>query len=164
MSQLSSSIIEGTAMDLKVLKKSLSDAPNGVIQFKVPGRNFIPDHFHVTEVARVQKDFVDCGGTLRSEAACVLQIWVADDLEHRLSTDKLARILDSAVGVLKSDDLPVQVEYESDTISRFLVSSANVEESTVVLQLAALHTGCLAPDRCGLSVLPVVGCETTGCC
>ena len=164
MSQLSSSLIESTAMDLKILRKVLSDTPNGVIQFELPGRSVIPDHFNVTEVARVQKDFVDCGGTLRSEAACVLQIWVADDVEHRLKTDKLARILDSAAGVLKSGDLPVQVEYESDTISRYLVSSAKVEESMVVLQLAALHTGCLAPDRCGLSVLPVVGCETTDCC
>lgn len=151
-------------MNLKVLMKALSDTPNGAIQFELPGRKAVPDHFHVTEVARVQKDFVDCGGTLRSEVACVMQVWVADDVEHRLNAAKLVRIFESAAGILKSDDLPVQVEYETETISRYLVPAVKVEASKVIVQLAALHTDCLAPDRCGLSVLPVVGCETTGCC
>jgi hypothetical protein len=32
----------------------------------------VPTHYHITEVGKVQKDFIDCGGTVRSSTACVL--------------------------------------------------------------------------------------------
>jgi hypothetical protein len=151
-------------MNLHSFVKILSDNPNSAIQFLLPEGKAVPAHFHITEVARVQKDFIDCGGTLRSEATCVLQVWVADDLEHRLHASKLARIFDAAVALLKSDDLPMEVEYETDTISRFAISAVEVASATVSLKLEAMHTGCLAPDRCGLNLLTVVGCGPTGCC
>ncbi len=151
-------------MNLHPFVKILSDNPNSAIQFLLPEGNTVPAHFHITEVARVQKDFIDCGGTLRSEAACVLQVWVADDVEHRLHAGKLARIFDAAAALLRSDDLPMEVEYETDAISRFTVSEAEVASNSVTLKLEAMHTGCLAPDRCGLNLLPVVGCGPTGCC
>ncbi|HEY4263628.1 MAG TPA: DUF6428 family protein [Schlesneria sp.] len=153
-------------MNLNAFLKILSDSPNSAIQFRLPEGTAVPAHFHITEVARVQKDFIDCGGTLRSEAACVLQVWVADDVEHRLQADKLAGIFAAASALLKSDDLPMEIEYETDTISRFKVSEADVVSTTITLKLEAIHTGCLAPDRCGvgLNLLPVVGCGPTGCC
>ena len=73
----------------------------------LPDKSFVPDHYHITEVGRLQKDFIDCGGTIRSLASCLLQIWVADDKDHRLQTTKLAKIMEVAGAVLKSDDLPV---------------------------------------------------------
>jgi hypothetical protein len=30
------------------------------------------------------KEFIDCGGTVRSTNACVLQVWVANDVDRRL--------------------------------------------------------------------------------
>lgn len=151
-------------MNLNAFVRTLADNPNAALQIVLPGHHTVPAHFHITEVARVQKDFIDCGGTVRSETACVLQVWVADDVEHRLKTDKLAGIFAAAAALLKSDDMPLEVEYETDSISRFSVSDAVVSSATVTLNLEAMHTGCLAPDRCGLNVLPVVGCGPTGCC
>jgi hypothetical protein len=77
------------------------------MHWMLPDKSFVPDHYHITEVGRLQKDFIDCGGTIRSLASCLLQIWVADDKDHRLQTTKLAKIMEVAGAVLKSDDLPV---------------------------------------------------------
>src|SRR5688572_28781734 len=80
----------------------------------LPSGEAIPGHFHVTEVGRIEKDFVDCGGTRRQTVSCSLQTWAASDVEHRLSAGKLARIFQLAQPVLKSADLPVEVEYGAD--------------------------------------------------
>src|SRR3954451_9900168 len=77
------------------------------IHLMLPSGEFVPAHFHVTEVGRVQKDFIDCGGTTRSTTTCVLQVWVADDRDHRLDTTKLAKIVRLAAPLLKAGDLPV---------------------------------------------------------
>ncbi|MEI7863404.1 MAG: DUF6428 family protein, partial [Planctomycetota bacterium] len=37
----------------------------------LPDKSFVPAHFHITEVGRVQKDFIDCGGTVRSATTCL---------------------------------------------------------------------------------------------
>src|SRR6476620_7681013 len=97
----------------------------------LPDGSFVPAHFHVTEVGRVQKDFIDCGGTVRSSTACVLQVWVADDTDHRLDATKLAGILRLAAPVLKAADLPVEVEYEDGRVSQFPVAAAEVTPAGV---------------------------------
>jgi len=151
-------------MILDSFLKLLSDHPDTEIQFALPKRGFVPAHFHVTEVGQVRKDFIDCGGTLRSESACTMQIWVANDVDHRLNTTKLARIFESAAPLLKSRDLPVEVEYDQETVGLFSVADAVVSPTAVVLNLQAKHTTCLAPDRCGLNILTVSDCGPTGCC
>jgi hypothetical protein len=40
----------------------------------------VPEHFHVTEVGVVTKDFIDCGGTVRHEKVANFQLWDANDL------------------------------------------------------------------------------------
>lgn len=151
-------------MILETFLTLLAEHPDASLQMILPGQNAVPAHFHVTEVGRVQKDFIDCGGTVRSETACVMQVWVANDLDHRLDTTKLGRIFQSAIPLLKSTDMPIEVEYETDTASRYVVSDAKASASTIVLNLGAKHTECLAPDRCGLNVLQIAGCGPTGCC
>ena len=69
---------------------------------------------------------IDCGGTVRSSTSCVLQVWVADDRDHRLETTKLLGILRSAAPVLKGTDLPIEVEYEDGRVSQFPVTAAEV--------------------------------------
>lgn len=44
----------------------------------------IPEHFHVTEVGLVTKNFIDCGGTIRKETVINFQLWNANDFDHRL--------------------------------------------------------------------------------
>ena len=48
----------------------------------------VPSHFHVTEVGKITKHFIDCGGTVRNEEVVNFQLWQADDYDHRLHPEK----------------------------------------------------------------------------
>ncbi len=150
-------------MTVDDLVRVLSAAP-ARIHLMLPDASFVPAHFHVTEVGRVQKDFIDCGGTTRSTVSCVLQVWVADDTDHRLDTTKLAKIIKLAAPLLKGSDLPVEVEYESGTVSQYPVTTAEVTPGGVLLHLGTKHTACLAQDRCGVAPTETACCSTPGCC
>jgi len=100
-------------MKLKELKQVLAQHPLAQVRFQLPNGDFAPAHSHVTEVARIDKRFIDCGGTLRTESLCRLQTWHADDIDHRLTAGKLAKIFTKAEGVLLTDDLEVDIEYEA---------------------------------------------------
>ena len=91
-------------MTIDEFKEHLRRNPGTVLRFQMPDGGLIPVHAHVTEVGRVDKTFVDCGGTVRQVNSCLLQTWVAGDFEHRLPPGKLADILDRATGVLRSDE------------------------------------------------------------
>lgn len=151
-------------MTLDAFLRVLAENPSAPLYMMLPDGDFVPAHFHVTEVGRVQKDFVDCGGTIRSATSCVLLVWVAGDTDHRLDTSKLARILDLAAPLLKATDLPVEVEYEDGRVSQFPVSAAEVTPAGVLLHLGSKHTACLAPDRCGVEATGQSCCPTPGCC
>ena len=129
----------------------------------MPGNEEIPPQFHITEVGRVDKAFIDCGGTQRSLAFCCLQAWVAEgDSEHRLPAGKLAEIIDKASSILRSDDLDVEIEYEDCCVMcQYPVAGARIEHSILVFDLASKHTDCLAKEVC----LPGSVCsESGGCC
>lgn len=144
-------------MNLDQLRLVLDDNPGVGLHLMLPDGDFVPAHFHVTEVGRVQKDFIDCGGTVRSSTSCVLQVWVANDTAHRLNSTKLAGVLQLAVPVLKTTDLPVEVEYENGRVSQYPVAHAEVTPGGILFHLGTKHTDCLAPDRCGVGSVP-------GCC
>lgn len=69
-------------MRLSEIKKYLATAE--AVNFVRPSGAFVPEHFHVTEVGLVTKDFIDCGGTVRNEKVANFQLWDANDFEHRL--------------------------------------------------------------------------------
>ena len=135
-------------MNVTELLKSLESNPNSKIQIVLPDQSTVPAHFHVTEVGRVQKDFIDCGGKVRSTTQCVLQAWVANDLKHRLESAKLAHILRKAEPLLKSNELPVEVEYEHGVISQFPLESIEVTSEGIQFHLGTKHTACLATELC----------------
>lgn len=137
---------------------------SAAIHLMLPDLSFVPAHFHITEVGRVHKDFVDCGGTRRDTTACVLQVWVAQDVDHRLDTTKLAGILQVAAPLLSLGALPVEVEYEVGAVSQFPVTAAEVTPSGVLFHLGSKHTACLAEDRCGINRTGGTGCTVPGCC
>ncbi len=130
--------------------------PGVKMHFMLPDQSFVPAHYHITEIGRVHKDFIDCGGTVRSLTSCMLQIWVATDVDHRLETTKLAKIMEIARPLLKLDDLPVEVEYEDAVVAQYPLGGAEVTPSGILFYLGTKHTACLAPEKCG------VGGE--GCC
>ncbi len=153
-------------MLLSELLHQLHAHPMSSLQMMLPDGTIVPKHFHVTEVGRVQKDFIDCGGTLRSTTTCVLQVWVSHDTEHRLDTTRLAKIISLADPVLRSTDLPVEFEYESGVLSQYPLVAIEAVKSGLHLQLGAKHTACLAEDRCRVPSLPVStsNCSAPGCC
>ncbi len=135
-------------MKVSDLKTILAQHSEALVRFVLPNEALIPAHAHVTEAARVEKRFVDCGGSYREESLCRLQTWVADDLHHRLSAGKLVRILQKAEPVLHLDNLELDVEYEVGFISQFPVKSVEVTGNEIVLRLSERHTACLAQDQC----------------
>ena len=100
-------------MNLSVLLEALRVHPDALLSLHQPDGSAVPAHFHITEVGRVRKDFIDCGGTVRSLERCVLQVWVADDLNHRVTAGKLAKIIGLARPLLGEGDLPVEIEYDT---------------------------------------------------
>ena len=151
-------------MTLDTFLNVLSENPAAAIHLMLPDQSFVPAHFHVTEVGRVQKDFIDCGGTVRSATSCVLQVWVAQDLDHRLDSTKLLKVLRLAAPLLKSTDLPIEVEYENRTVSQFPLAAVEVTPSGILFHLGSKHTACLALDRCGVGAGDASGCAAPGCC
>ena len=45
----------------------------------LPNGTQVPGHFHVTELALISKNFIDCGGVARLERKVTFQLWVAND-------------------------------------------------------------------------------------
>lgn len=155
------SIAEVPALTVSSLRAALEAAPDMPITVIWPDGEPIEAHFHVTEVGRVQKDFVDCGGTVRQVTTCLLQTWVGDDTEHRITGGKLLKALAYADPILRGEDLPVELEYESCNVVQLKVSSAEVEDDRLVIRLGKKHTDCLAKELC---VPSSGGVATTGCC
>ncbi len=143
-------------MTVTEFRAVLAAHPEAKMHWMLPDKGFVPEHYHITEVGRLQKDFIDCGGTIRTLASCLLQIWVADDLDHRLQATTLVKIMEIAGPVLKSDDLPVEVEYEEGTISQYPVAGVEVAPAGLLFYLGTKHTACLAPEKCGV--------DGGGCC
>ena len=143
-------------MTVREFRTLLEAHPGATMHFMLPDKAFVPAHYHITEVGRVHKDFIDCGGTVRSATSCVLQVWVADDVDHRLESTKLARIMEVAQPLLASDDLPVDVEYEDRVVSQYPIGGAEITPGGILFHLGTKHTACLAPEKCGL--------DGTGCC
>ena len=135
-------------MKIAELKTELNKYPDAAVRFVLPNGHSVPAHAHVTEVARIDKRFIDCGGTLRNESLCRLQTWFSDDVEHRLVAGKLAKILELAAPILLSDDLEMDVEHEIGFISQFPLESVELSSAEITLRLGERHTACLAIDKC----------------
>ena len=50
------------------------------IAFQLPNGELVPKHFHVTEVGKISKHFIDCGGTVRTENVINFQLWEANTI------------------------------------------------------------------------------------
>lgn len=159
-------------MNLSELKSLLTEHSARLFRISLPDGNAVPLSFHVTEVGRVQKTFLDCGGKLRESITCQLQVWVGQDYDHRIETGKMAAILEKAKTYLPDESIPVEIEYEDQVISQYTITNHELSDGAVILKLAHKHTECLAPELCGLPSLdrlPAIGgksscCGPTGCC
>ena len=130
-------------MKLSEIKKHLASLKT--IAFQLPNGDLVPNHFHVTEVGRVTKNFIDCGGTVRNEEVANFQLWEADDYDHRLHPEKLTHIIELSEKVLNIADLDIEVEYQGATIGKY---GLDFDGTNFVLM--ATKTDCLAKDNCGI--------------
>jgi hypothetical protein len=139
-------------MNFVSLKTNLLRHPAKNVRLVLPDGDPIPADFHVTEVGHVVKNFIDCGGTIRRQETCLLQAWVAgNDPDHRLSAEKLAKILELSSKVVPSEDLEVEVEYEPCAVAQYKVENAELAGDELRFHLAHKHTDCLAREACGLT-------------
>lgn len=110
-----------------------------------PNGQPIPPHFHITEMGLVQKNFIDCGNTIRSEKWVSFQIWLANDTEHRLEPAKLQKIIAKSTSLFGMDDHPIEIEFQGETIGKYDLAFTNGH-----FQLIPKQTQCLAQDHCGI--------------
>ena len=130
-------------MKLSQIKTQLTQLDK--IAFQLPNGDLVPNHFHVTEVGKITKHFIDCGGTERKEEVANFQLWNADDYDHRLYPDKLLNIIELSEKILEIGDLEVEVEYQADTIGKF-----GLDFDGKNFLLTSKQTDCLAKDQCGI--------------
>ena len=138
-------------MNCNELYKVLSENPGAHLNIMLPSGEFVPNNFHITEVGKFHKSFFDCGANYREVSACVLQVWVAHDTEHRLKSDKLAKIIQFGMCPLSLDGLPVEIEYSKESISQYPLGDVEVTPNGLLFVLGVKKTNCLAPDKCGVS-------------
>ena len=150
-------------MKLSEIKKHLATAE--AVNFKLPAGGYVPEHFHITEVGLVTKHFIDCGGTERLEKTVNFQLWDANDFEHRLKPQKLAKIIALSENKLGIGDLEIEVEYQSDTIGKY-----DLHFNGKDFLLVSKQTACLASDSCGIPLskqkVQLTGLQTAdqSCC
>ncbi|KAA5536904.1 hypothetical protein F0919_04320 [Taibaiella lutea] len=150
-------------MKLSEVKQILPALSN--VAFLLEDGSFVPEHFHVTEVGMVTKDFIDCGGVVRKERVVNFQLWNADDYEHRLKPAKLLHIIKLSEEQLGIGDFDVEVEYQSNTIGRY-----DLTFNGEVFVLKNKMTACLAQDACGIPAvkqkknLADLTADKTSCC
>ncbi len=128
-------------MKLSQVKQALKGLQS--IGFQLPSGELVPKHFHVTEVGKITKHFIDCGGKLRNEEVVNFQLWNADDYDHRLNPEKLIHIIELSEKELKLEDLEIEVEYQGETIGKF-----GLDFDGKYFLLTTKQTDCLAREKC----------------
>ena len=141
------------------------------LKFELPNGEFVPSHYHVTEVGYITKRFVDCGGTVREEHAVNFQLWYAEDVEHRIQPKKMLDIIRLSEDKLNIGDFEIEVEYQTDTIGKF-----GLDFNGNAFVLTSKMTDCLAREKCEVPqpqskftlqnlTVPSTSCTpNSGCC
>jgi hypothetical protein len=134
-------------MKLHELQKSLEEHPHTFPRFVLPDGELIPAHAHVTEVGHVVRNFIDCGGMTGREQKAVLQTHVGSDTEHRLRSDRLAKILYLGQQVLPNTGLDIDVEYDCCVVSQYPIAEAKPAGEYLDLILERGRTQCRERER-----------------
>ena len=150
-------------MKLYELRTALQKHPESLLRFVLPDGDAIPAHAHVTEVGHAAKNFIDCGGLTGKTETVLLQTHVGDDTEHRLTSERFAKILELGARVLPHDRLDVEVEYDCCVIAQHPIVEAKPAGEHLDLILENKRTQCLARERAkARSASACCGVET--CC
>ena len=141
-------------MNISEIKQKLSSLTE--VNFQLPDGNMVPEHFHVTEVGMISKNFIDCGGTIRNEKVASFQLWSSSDVDHRLKPEKLINIIELSEKQLGLEDLEIEVEYQPEQTSAYSIPQTigkyGLEFYNGNFHLSSKQTDCLAKDNCGIPV------------
>lgn len=141
------------SMDCNKLINILEENQEKNLQIELD-EELIPVNYHITEVSFQYNKRIDCGGDFRTEENLAIQLWVANDLDHRMTAGKAVRIIkELGYLLLYSDELPVLLEYGSP-ISLYYLFNYYIEENNLILVAKKTATDCPAKDKCGVE----------GCC
>ena len=136
-------------MKLSEFKLYLKNAKK--VEFQLPNGDYVPSHFHVTEVGLSTKKFIDCGSNIRNTKKINFQLWSADDYNHKMSPEKLISIIELSEKTFLLDDLEIEIEFQQSTIGVF-----DLDYTNDVFQLINKKTDCLDKQKCGFEVKKIV--------
>jgi hypothetical protein len=151
-------------MTLNDLQNVLEANPKLFPRFVLPDGDYIPAHAHVTEVGYVVRNFIDCGGLTGREEKVVLQTHVGDDNDHRLRSDRFAKILRLGNRVIPSADLDVDVEYDCCVVAQYPIAEATPDRDHLNLILHRGRTQCRARERRNSEAAAPCCMTSAACC
>ncbi|MEN8776693.1 MAG: DUF6428 family protein [Polaribacter sp.] len=129
-----------------------------IIAFELPNGEIVASHFHVTEIGKITKVFIDCGGKIREENVISFQLWEANDYDHRLHPEKLISIIELSEKQFNLDNLEIEVEYQGkETIGKY-----GLDFNGTNFLLTSKKTACLALDACNIPEKPKVRITANG--
>jgi hypothetical protein len=133
-------------MKLSQLQTALKEMNE--VHFILPNGDFIPRHYHLTEIGLATKSFIDCGGKRHDDKKVVLQLWTSTDYDHRLISEKFLTIIGTSLPLFSGEDLTIEVEYQTDTIGKFALDFDGDN-----FKLTPTKTDCLATELCGIDAI-----------
>jgi len=136
-----------SGMTLRDLQNALEANPKRFPRFVLPDGDYIPAHAHVTEVGHVVRNFIDCGGVTGKEEKVLLQTHVGKDTDHRLRSDRFAKILRLGDRLIPSADLDVDVEYDCCVVAQYPIAEVTPDGEHLNLILQRRRTQCRARER-----------------
>ncbi|QCU90997.1 DUF6428 family protein [Thiomicrorhabdus sediminis] len=102
----------------------------------------------------VSRNLIDCGGVTRHEQAVHFQLWLGDDLDHKLTSSRVLKIIEQSQSVLNSGEsesvviIEYQVEVgEMSLFALFEIIDYKKTGTQLVFYLDSVKTNCLAADR-----------------
>ncbi|PZR70969.1 MAG: hypothetical protein DLM73_16620 [Chthoniobacterales bacterium] len=151
-------------MKLFDLRAVLEKHPNTFPRFILPDGDYIPAHAHVTEVGHVANNFIDCGGVTGRSETVLLQTHVGGDTDHRLRSDRFAKILQLGERVLPHDQLEVEVEYDCCVVAQYPIAAVQASGEHLDVALGKRRTQCLANERRKTASAGACCTSETACC
>jgi hypothetical protein len=151
-------------MRLRDLQNAIEANPKTLPRFVLPNGDYIPAHAHVTEVGHVVRNFIDCGGLTGKEEKVVLQTHVGNDTNHRLRSDRFAKILRLGNRVLPSADLDVDVEYDCCVVAQYPIAETQPRGQYLDLILLRGRTQCRARERREAETADACCATDVSCC
>tara|TARA_A200000113_G_scaffold167580_1_gene152266 strand:+ start:113 stop:577 length:465 start_codon:yes stop_codon:yes gene_type:complete len=120
------------------------------VEFQLPNGDYVPSHFHVTEVGLNSKKYIDCGSNIRITNKVNFQLWFADDYNHKISPEKLLRIIELSEKTFMLMDLEIEIEFQQSTIGVF-----DLDYKNDIFQLINKKTDCLDKEKCGFKEIKI---------